>query len=202
MRPRWRDARLLGGILLILISVVLGARVLAAADDSVPVWSLTRDLSTGSVLGPSDLQPVDVRLGSAASAYVGAETGAPTGWVLARPMTRGELLPVDAVTRPGQGAPLRQVTVAVERLHAPAGLARGQRVDVYVTPDDGPTRPVLAAALVADLVQEAGRLGPSGSALGVVLAVPPGDVQPLVQALQDGAIDLVAGSPIAGSEAS
>ena len=111
--------------------------------------------------------------------------------MVTRQLAAGELLPVDAVEAAGSADQLRSVTVAVERFHAPADLARGQRVDVYVTPEDGLTRTVLTGALVADVVQDGGRLGPSGAATGVVLAVPPAQVSLLVQAAQDGALDLV-----------
>ena len=190
-RPRWRDARLLGGLLLVLLSVVLGARLLAAADDTVPVWSVRADLAAGSTLQADDLRAVDVRLGEAAGRYVGTSGESPVGWVTTRPVSAGELLAVSAVTQPATAPALRSVTVPVEKFHAPGDLARGQRVDVYVTPDDGTTRAVLTGALVADVVQDGGRLGPSGASLGVVLSVPPDEVAALVQASQDGPIDLV-----------
>ncbi len=190
-RPRWRDVRLLGGVLLVLVSVVLGARVLAAADDTVAVWAAAGDLGTGSVLQAADLRSVQVRLGDEAQAYVSADAPPPVGWVLLRPVGAGELLPVSAASATPPGPVLRQVTVAVERFHAPTDLARGHRVDVYVTPDDGQTYLVVGAALVQDLVEDGGRLGPSGSAIGVALGVAPTDVQALVQAAQDGPIDLV-----------
>jgi SAF domain len=190
-RPRWRDARLLGGLLLVLLSVVLGARVLAAADDTVAVWSMTTDLAAGSTLQPDDLKAVQVRLGEVSAAYLGTSGRSPVGWIVTRPVTDGELLPLDAVAAPGSGPQLRSVTVPVERFHAPGDLGRGQRVDVYVTPEDGTTRQVLTSALVADVVADGGRLGPSGASTGVVLSVAPEQVAALVQAAQDGAIDLV-----------
>ncbi len=190
-RPRWRDTRLLAGVLLVLLAVVLGARLMATADDTVAVWSLTRALDAGAPLQADDLRPVNVRLGEASNAYVGVASGLPTGYVAARPLSAGELLAVGAVTPAGSGPALRNVTVAVGRFHAPADVGRGQRVDVYVTPDDGATALTVSGALVADVVTDGGRLGPSGDGMGVVLAVPPEDVQVLVQAVQDGAIDLV-----------
>ena len=190
-RPRWRDARLVGGLLLVLVSVVLGARVLAAADDTVAVWSVTTDLGVGTTVQTDDLDAVQVRLGEVSASYLGATRPSPVGWVVTRPLTAGELLPLDAIAPAGSGPQLRSVTVPVERFHAPGDLGRGQRVDVYVTPEDGATRQVLTSALVADVVEEGGRLGPSGASVGVVLAVPPDQVAAVVQAAQDGAIDLV-----------
>lgn len=189
-RPRWRDARLAGGVLLVLLAVVLGARVVAAADDSVAVWSVTKDLAAGSVVGPGDLRSVDVRLGEVATAYVGVGS-APQGWVAIRPLAAGELLPVDALAPTGEMPDLRTVTLAVERFHAPADLARGQLVDVYATAEDAPTTLVVTQALVSDVIADGGRLGPAGDGVGVALSVPPDQVTLLVQAVQDGSIDLV-----------
>ncbi len=47
-RPGWRNPRLLLGIVLVAGSVVLGARLLAAADDTVAVWAVAADLPTGA----------------------------------------------------------------------------------------------------------------------------------------------------------
>src|SRR4051794_32919907 len=43
--PRWLDLRLVLGVLLVLASVLLGARVVGAADATVPVWAVTGDLA-------------------------------------------------------------------------------------------------------------------------------------------------------------
>ncbi len=40
--PSWRDSRLLVGVLLVVLSVVLGAVVVARADDRVPVYAAAR----------------------------------------------------------------------------------------------------------------------------------------------------------------
>ena len=56
-RPSWRDARLLVGVVLVLLGTVLGARLIAAADDTMTpeLRALVRDpvgnaLSYGSGL--------------------------------------------------------------------------------------------------------------------------------------------------------
>jgi len=64
--PRWLDLRLVLGVLLVLGSVLLGARVVAAADATVPVWAATGDLAAGTELTAGDLRAVDVRLGDSA----------------------------------------------------------------------------------------------------------------------------------------
>jgi Flp pilus assembly protein CpaB len=191
------------GVLLVLTAVVVGARVVAAADDTERVWVATRELAAGTTLTADDVTTRAVRLDSTARAYLGAQGAAPDGYLLTRPVGAGELIPAAAVAAPDRGAARRQVTVPVERFHYPGDLARGARVDVYVTPAASAgaaaagapgwpePRLVLEAAVVADVERESGRLGPTGSGVGVVLSVAPAEVADLVAAIQAGTVDLV-----------
>lgn len=49
-RSGWRDPRLWIGVVLVTVSVVAGARLLAAADDTVTVWAVVDDLGAGSAI--------------------------------------------------------------------------------------------------------------------------------------------------------
>jgi hypothetical protein len=177
------------------VAVALGARLVSAADDRVQVWSLAAPLSAGSTLGSDDLVAVPVALEDLA-AYVAADSDV-VGQVLRRDVAAGELLPAAAV---GDGRPgtRRLVTVPVDPLHAPPGLARGERVDVYVTPSDGASvgagvdvlpSLVLEGVLVAD----PGAADASGvtDRLGVVLDVAAVDADRAVAAARAGDVDLV-----------
>ena len=197
--PRWRDTRLLLGLLLVAVAVVLGARGVAASDSTELVWAVTRDLAAGSTIGAGDVERRAVRLDATAGHYLAASS-TPTGYVLTRPVGAGELLPAAAVVPSSAAGDVRLVTVPVQRFHFPADLAKGARVDVYATPKAAtgsagasapPSERVLANALVAGVERDAGRLAASASGTGVVLAVAPSDVATLVAALQRGAIDLV-----------
>lgn len=129
---RWRDVRLLLGVVLLLGSAVAGARLLAAADDSVPTWVAARDLPAGAALDPADLQQVPARLGSG-HPYVTGEI--PDGFVLVRPVGEGELVPLSAVAPAVEVAsPRRLVAVAVSAATTPA-VQMGDRVDVWDVPD-------------------------------------------------------------------
>ena len=64
------------GVLLVLVSVLLGARVVGAADSTVPVWAASGDLAAGTVLAAGDLVAVDVRLDDAAGRYLATSTRA------------------------------------------------------------------------------------------------------------------------------
>jgi Chaperone for flagella basal body P-ring formation len=129
--PRWLDLRLVLGVLLVLGSVLLGARVVAAADATVPVWSAAGDLAAGTVLTAGDLVAVDVRLDDVAGAYLATSTQ-PDGRTLARAVRSGELLPRTALEEP---AALVQLALPVQAGYVPPGLDRGQVVDVYAVAD-------------------------------------------------------------------
>ena len=51
-RPAWRDPRLWIGVVLVAASVVAGARLLAAADDTVQVWAAVDALARRSHRSP------------------------------------------------------------------------------------------------------------------------------------------------------
>ena len=129
--PRWLDLRLVLGVLLVLGSVLLGARVVTAADATVPVWSASADLAAGTVLTADDLVAVQVRLDSAAGSYLAASTR-PEGRVLGRAVRAGELLPRSALEEPDG---LVQLALPVQAGYVPPGLTRGQLVDVYAVAD-------------------------------------------------------------------
>lgn len=194
--PRWRDARLLVGLLLVLASVAFGARLFATADRTTAVWAATRDLDAGAVLARDDLAQRQVRLLDVTSKYLAAET-VPVGYTLTRAVGDGELLPSAAVRKPGEAAERRLVTVTVNRDRLPAELAPGSRVDVYVTPANGsgadpqPAELVISAASVATVGDSGRGLGSAGGDVGVELAVPPDQVAELINASRHGEVDVV-----------
>ncbi|SDS26873.1 hypothetical protein SAMN04488570_1502 [Nocardioides scoriae] len=134
-RPGWRNPRLVLGLLLVAASVVAGARVVGAADDSVPVWALARDLPAGATVADGDLEQRRVRFPDAASAagYLSGEQPVPAGTVLNRPVAAGDLLPRAAVA-PEAGSDLLEVPISVVSDDLPATVEQGSVVDVWVTP--------------------------------------------------------------------
>ena len=204
--PRWLDTRLVLGVLLVLVSVLVGARVLAGADRSQLVWATDRALAPGSVLAQDDLVAVQVRLFDSAGRYLDAASPAPVGYVTSRGLGAGELLPAEALRLPGQDVDFRLVTVLVEVGHVPPDLTDGQQVDVWLTPtrdpgavvalptaevlDQGGVIVVLSAVTVSAGPTEAS-LSSGGSAVPVVLQVRPGDVGSLLSAVPLGRLDLV-----------
>jgi hypothetical protein len=133
-RPGWRDPRLWIGVAIVAASVLLGAKVLGAADDSVAVWSVSSDMGVGDTVGDGDLVARNIRFVQAADAdrYLSADEALPGGATLTRDIGAGELLPRSAIGTRTE-TPLRTLTFEFGGPGVPAGLAQGDRVDVYVT---------------------------------------------------------------------
>jgi len=217
--PGWLDGRLVLGVLLVLVSVVVGARVLSSADRSQLVWAAATDLAVGSQLEAEHLAPVRVRLFESGPRYLVATDVPPVGWVLTRRVGSGELLPEGALVSPDADVDVRLVTVPVEVGHYPPSLRAEQQVDLWVTPEvapeaggapeasaappGSPAPPPDEAALrlrgaqqVLSQVRvetgpERGDLASTGSAVPIVLQVRPDDVDEVVSAMGLGRIDVV-----------
>jgi hypothetical protein len=134
-RPGWRDPRLVIGVLLVCLSVALGAQLLGGRDDVTQVWAVREALSAGESVSPDDLRPVGVRFaeGSDAARYVAAAERLADGTVVTRDLSAGELVPLAALAQADAAAVL-ELPVAVPGGGVPAGLAAGDRVDVWSVP--------------------------------------------------------------------
>lgn len=192
--PSWLDGRLVVGVLLVLVSVVVGAKIIASADRYDAVWATSRALAPGTTLGKSDLVRVQVRFKDHGGIYLAADGPSPAGRVISQPLAAGQLIPLAAVPASPPGA-MRLVTVPVDKLHMPRDSdLHGVQVDLYVTTkSNGDVAPaprlVLSAVTIAATVTDSALGGTGGS--GVVLAVPVAYVNAVVSAAQEGSVDLV-----------
>jgi hypothetical protein len=192
--PRWLDLRLVLGVLLVLGSVLVGARIVTAADATVPVWAAAADLAPGTELTVDDLVSVDVRLDDTAARYLSTGTR-PEGSVLARAVRAGELLPYSALEEPVAQV---QLALPVQAGYVPPSLRRGQVVDVYAVADpaagavgiaDGSVTLVVRNATVQEITgRTAGVLSTPTTAVQVVVAVPAGRA--------DDVLSSIAGRPL------
>jgi hypothetical protein len=192
--PRWLDLRLVLGVLLVLGSVLLGARVVTAADATVPVWAATGDLAAGTELTAADLRAVDVRLDETAGAYLSTGTR-PEGRTLSRAVRAGELLPRSALE---EAAELVQLALPAQSGYVPPGLERGQLVDVYAVADPAAGATGVADGSVTLVVRKAPVQAISGRSQGV-LSTPTTAVQVVVAVAADEAADVlsaIAGRPL------
>ncbi len=150
-RPGWRDPRILVGLVIVAASVLVGVKVLAAADDSVGVWAVRSDLPAGTRVDDAEVERVQIRFDSSVDAdrYLSADAALPDDAVLARAVGSGELLPREALA--GADQALVEVPVSVELDEVPATVREGSVIDVWVTPQTATTADKLADAdLVLD----------------------------------------------------
>lgn len=131
--PGWRDPRLWIGVLIVTVSVVAGARLLAAADDSVQVWAVTRDMAAGDTVTGEDLAARRVRFVETGDLdlYYPADAALPADLRLQQGVGAGELLPRSA-TGSAEDTGVLQLPVPVEPGAVPPDVAAGSVVDVYV----------------------------------------------------------------------
>jgi hypothetical protein len=195
--PRWLDARLVLGVVLVLVAVVAGARVFASADRYTEVYVASRPLVPGEHLGPTDLSVGQVRFSGEGSAYIAAAGHPPVGYLVTRYVGAGEFVPLAAVSATAtHTADSRLVTVPVAPGHLPDGLGHGDLVDVYLTPKVASGRRVpapipLLASVAVDSYDDGSQSLSGGSTAAVVLAVPLDKVVAVVHAVESGTIDLV-----------
>jgi len=198
--PRWLDARLVLGVLLVALSIVAGARVFTAADNLTAVYVAAHNLVPGEHVGADDLAVDRVRLRGTGGLYIAASATPPVGYVVTRPVGAHELVPVAALATGAAAPRTRLVTVPVQPGHLSEDLARGSVVDVYLTPKTGAGEtaadPVLVLAGVPVEARSGGtRTFSASSAFSVVLSVPLDKVVAVVRAVESGTIDLVGVPP-------
>lgn len=187
--PGWRDPRLWTGIVIVAASVVLGARLLAAADDTVAVWATVADAGAGDRLTAEDLEVQQVRFAddAALAGYFTADQAPPDELLLIRPVGAGELLPRAAVGA-AEGTGLLHVPVAVDPELVPPSVDAGAVVDVHLVPSAGAveereaTGPALSSVTVLEAPELATSFGTTGRRQ-LVLAVPEEDAQRYFQLL-------------------
>lgn len=202
-RPSWRDSRLVVGLLLVLTSVALGARVVAAADDTTPLYAAARTLVAGQPVTQGDVRRVDVRINGETARYLAADRDLTAGTFALREVRAGELLPTSALGSRDQ-VTVKPVTVPADSASA-AQLVSGSVVDVWVNakvegvgPDTfGKPVRLLEAAAVASVPELGGGFGAPSGTTGVQVLVPDARVQDLIAAIDQGAkVTLV---PVPGS---
>lgn len=189
-RPGWRDLRLVGGVLLVLLSVAGGARLVGSLDDTTPVYAAARDLLPGQPVQEGDLVPVPVRMGDPLEHYLDADVALAPGTYLLRGVPAGELVPAGALGTQRQALD-KTVNVLVDGT-AVTGLDTGSVVDVWVSRRDPDAvgeayldPELLLSGAVVDRVSDQGT--GLGSALGrvAVAVVVPADTVGEVIAVVD-----------------
>lgn len=197
-RPSWRDARLLVGVLLVLLSILAGSWVVARADDTTSVYAAAVPLLPGQEVAESDLVATSVRLDEAMTAYVGSSPGLPDGSYALRSVQPGELVPVAAL---GTAREAKDKTVAVPIDPTSATILKvGSIVDVWVSrrdPEQAGVRYLdpellLEGAVVAEVPSGSGGLSVGVGRTAVPIIVPSAEVGSVISSVdQEARITLV-----------
>jgi len=182
--PRWLNFRLIAGVLLVLVSVIAGARIVTAADNSDMVWAAETDLAAGTVLADGDLRAVPVNLADAGQAYV-LSSADPVGRALASPIGAGELLPLSLLA---ETSTLVDIALPIAASFVPPSLQRGQLVDVYAID----ATPTIAAPSVPSPPESEDQApqSPTSPTSGVVTVVIEAAVVQLIAGRSDGALSI------------
>jgi hypothetical protein len=188
-RPSWRDPRLLVGIVLVLLGTAVGARIIATADDTVPMYAAATAIRPGDHLTSDNLRRVDVQLGNETSRYLSARSAVPDDSYALRDIPEGELVPASAVGNGGAVA-VQPVTVEVDASAARA-LPPNAVVDVWVSPRDPQStqeryldaRLAIERVTVNPVNQDSGRFGAASSTMAVQLRVPRDKVAEVIAAM-------------------
>ena len=203
-KPSWRDSRLVVGLVLVLLSMAIGAKVIASADDTVPMYAAAAALVPGQPVTQKDVRRVDVQLDANEGRYVAADHDIAANTFALRDVRPGELLPRSALGTKAD-VNLKPVSVPVDG-GAAAQLTVGSIVDVWVNAKDrssgadkygNPVKTLEGATVVRTPDTSGGGLGAASGTTAVQVMVPDASVQALIAAIDQGArITLV---PVPGS---
>jgi len=183
-RARWKDGRLVLGVLLVAITALVGARLLSSADDTTAIWAAERDLPAGTKLTSDDLTSVRVRFTSneAAGQYVAAEADL-KGLVIVRAVKAGEFVPRQAAVTQADND-RTELPLSIAAGHLPGDSAAGDQVDVWIIPKS-PEQPAKKLWDTVRVVQVDAVKGVSGSTARrqVLIGLDPADLPKLPAAL-------------------
>ncbi|MCW2644105.1 MAG: hypothetical protein QOF87_2626 [Pseudonocardiales bacterium] len=182
--PSWLDLRLVIGVVLVLGSVVLGAKIVSGANHSYRMLAATRDLAAGTLLSRDDVQSVRVQLPDRGRGIYLSDDADVLGKQLNRSLANGELLPAAAL---GTAAALTTVSVPFTADNAPA-LSPGQRVEIWLSTKTCASVVLLADVTVQDVHAATGGSFSSSGGQNVVVSIAPDLAGRVVGALaRDGA---------------
>jgi len=200
VRAGFRDPRFVVGLVLVVGSVLGVVGLVRSLDSSQPVYAAARDLGTGETVTSAELRVVEVRLGDAASAYLGAASPPPEGTTIVAPVHGGELIPLRALGPADDDR--RPLALQLDGL-VPAGVGVGGRVDVYATAravgsSQAPPRLVVSGLEVARVGTGEGSFA-GGETVVLEVLVPPEEVAAVVEARSADRLDVVAGARTPGA---
>jgi len=162
-RRRIRPARVLLGVLLVLLLALAGVVVAVRVDTRVPVLAAAKAIGAGQVVTASDVTVVKVASDGGLATLPAAQVSTVVGRVATVPLVAGTLLSpaqFGGPAWPGSGEAVIAVPVKPGRL--PSGLGAGAKVTVLVVPGNTPGAPAGSSG---------GQQGPVEQATATVVSV-------------------------------
>jgi hypothetical protein len=136
----WRDPRLILGILLVLVSTVLGAAAVAAGSSSTGYWAVRSEVRAGDPVQRTDLVQAKAHVpDDAARHLMPVDDALPArldDLVWARDIGDGALVSRASLADRRSGG-VTELPLTVTSGAAPTDLQRGDHVDVWVGPGPG-----------------------------------------------------------------
>jgi hypothetical protein len=202
-RPKWTDARLLVGAMLVVLAVVATYLFITTANSTTRVWASARALVPGEVLEPADLTVAEVNLADLGEKYLSADIELPEGSSVRSVVAAGELLAASTVS------PLSELegrVVAIDVAGSvPSVVDAGSLVDVWAQQeqnglDDDGTEPeqLVDSAPVAHITRDVGSFG-VGDGARIEVFVGTGDLSEVLAALDGRSVLSVVGAPSVSS---
>ncbi len=185
-----KDYRLWLGIIFVIISVLLAQGLFAKAALRQSAVLVIRPVPIGSALTENDVELVEVLVPDSIEVISAIDQA--IGKVVTRDLFSGDLLTKNSISDRFR-SDLRLISVPIKAGHLPF-LQAGQLIDVWVTPStDGMALPGPATLVISQAtIEQVPELVDPTLDTAVTLLINMTSVQPLVQAMRDGVIDLVA----------
>jgi SAF domain len=178
--PSWLDLRLALGVVLVLGSVLVGAKVVSSASKTYPLVTARRDLAAGTIVTSGDVTLSHVQLPSHGRRVYLSDVQDAVGRQLSRAVSAGELVPAGALA-----SVMAQTTVTIPLAAAAApDLHKGQRIELWVS-----TKSCSSLVLLPDVTiqsvhaDSSGAFGSSGDGQDVAISVAPVLADRVMQAL-------------------
>lgn len=198
-RPKWTDARLLVGAVLVIVAIVATYLLISAANATTRVWASAGPLVPGQVVSAEDLTVAEVNLADIGDKYLSADAGVPDQSSVRAVIAAGELLPVSAL------APLSELegrVVAIDVAGSvPTVVDTGSLVDVWAQPeskglDDEGVDPqqIVTSAPVSNITREVGSFG-VGDGARIEVFVARAELSKVFGALDGNSVLSVVGAP-------
>lgn len=150
----WRDPRLILGVLLVLVSAVLGAAAIAAGTSHTGYWAVRAEVRAGDPVKRSDLVRTEAHLPDDAARHViRTDEALPArlaDLVWKRDVGNGALVTRSVLTTQ-EADGVTELPLTITAGAAPTDLRHGDRVDVWVGPGPGDDATLKATRVFRDV---------------------------------------------------